>query len=110
MFVLSASYLAIPCWSTRREKKRMYDSIRPSYCIVVSLNTHITALDAEKQPSVVPFWRTYESEDRFSFLINTQTIFANLPDPKKNPVVQFSREEISCTTFLYEYPLIMFVR
>ncbi|KAG1769754.1 hypothetical protein EDD22DRAFT_948726 [Suillus occidentalis] len=49
--------------------------------------------DASAVPSVVPFWRTYKEDDRYSLVITAGTVFRDVPDMKTATAPHLSRAE-----------------
>lgn len=55
-------------------------------------------LDESKYPNSTPFHRTDVDSDEYKFVINTNPIFCNLPNPKNMTVSAMSLNDLKTTS------------
>lgn len=57
-----------------------------------------TDLDQSKYPATTPFYRTDVDCNEFKFVINSQPLFCNLPNPRNLTISAMSLEELKNTS------------
>ncbi|KAF8834653.1 hypothetical protein BDN67DRAFT_1016282 [Paxillus ammoniavirescens] len=72
-----------------------------SHYILLILYCYIPlAVDVAKRASTTPFWRTYDTEDRYVLIVHSDPLIKDLPDLKAMSGPRFSRAEIGKSSIL----------
>ncbi|KAF8833585.1 hypothetical protein BDN67DRAFT_1006308 [Paxillus ammoniavirescens] len=72
-----------------------------SHYILLILYCYIPlAVDVAKRASTTPFWRTYDTEDRYVLIVHSDPLIKDLPDLKAMSGPCFSRAEIGKSSIL----------
>jgi hypothetical protein len=64
-------------------------------CMLSASRTYkFVAVEQMKRPVVSNFWRMYTEQDRYTFLVQSDLLFRNLPDPRALMMPHLSQKDI----------------